>query len=460
VAWPASSRVEEVLSFLEKAKVGDVDPRSGRLFAYVYEAGDESVREVALRALLDYAEKNLLDFTVFRSALFFEREVVGFARSLMHGGLEVVGSFTLGGTESIMLAVKAARDYYRKREGATRVPKILAPVTIHPAFLKAADYLGLKVVRLPIRETKADVNAFAEAIDEEVALIALSAPNWPFGTVDPVEGIAEIALDKKVLLHVDACLGGFILPFFEMLGEPVPTFDFRVEGVTSISLDYHKYGYTPKGASVVLFRDPELKKYSIYVDVSSPGYVFVNQAVLSSRPEGPLAAAFAVMKYLGVEGYKRLAEKVLRARNAIYHGLKGLGFESVGKVESSVLALYNNDVDLIGFVSNVKKLGWYVGLQRGLKEHGIPDNIHLVISPIHADVADAFLSDAKRALEMKPEVSTKSLYDIIERGAFDELVRGLQEGVIDSSVIPKVLEAIPEEVAVELIKNIVVEWFK
>jgi glutamate/tyrosine decarboxylase-like PLP-dependent enzyme len=211
-----------------------------------------------------------------------------------------------------------------------------------------------------------------------------------------VKEIAEIAVDKRVLLHVDACLGGFILPFFEMLGEPVPKFDFRVEGVTSISLDYHKYGYAPKGASVVLFRDPELKKLSMYVDVSSPGYVFVNQAVLSSRPEGPLAAAFAVMKYLGVEGYKKLAEKVLKARNAIYHGLKKLGFESVGKVESSVLALYNNDVDLIGFVSNMKKLGWYVSLQRGLKEYGIPDNVHLVISPIHADVADAFLVEPRR----------------------------------------------------------------
>jgi len=445
---------------LEKAKAEDVDPRSGRLFAYVYEAGDENIRKVAQKALLEYAEKNLLDFTVFRSALFFEREVVGFAKALMHGGPEVVGSFTFGGTESIMLAVKAARDHYKKREGASRVPKILAPATIHPAFLKAADYLGLKVVRLPIRGTKADVDVFAEAVGDDVALIALSAPNWPFGTVDPVEEIAEIAMDKKVLLHVDACLGGFILPFFEMLGEPVPKFDFRVEGVTSISLDYHKYGYAPKGASVVLFRDPELKKCSMYVDVSSPGYVFVNQAVLSSRPEGPLAAAFAVMKYLGVEGYKRLAEKVLKARNVIYHGLKELGFKSVGRVESSVLALYNNDVDLIGFVSNIKRLGWHVSLQRGLREHGIPDNIHLVISPIHADVADAFLSDAKKALEMKPEVSAKQLYDIIERGAFDELVKGLQEGTIDSSVVPKVLEIIPEDVAVEFVKTTVIEWFK
>ncbi|MEM4807664.1 MAG: aspartate aminotransferase family protein [Candidatus Nezhaarchaeales archaeon] len=452
--------INEVLSLLEKVGSEDPDPRTGRLFAYVYEAGDENLRKIALKALTQFAEKNLLDFTVFKSAVFFEREVVGFAKSLMHGDADVVGTFTFGGTESIMLAVKAARDNYKRREGAAAVPKILAPLTIHPAFLKAADYLGLKVVRLPIKDAKADVNAFAEAIDKETALIALSAPNWPFGTIDPVEEVAEIALDMNIPLHVDACLGGFILPFFEMLGETVPKFDFRVEGVTSISLDAHKYGYAPKGASIVLFRNPELKKHSMFVDVSSPGYVFVNQAVLSSRPEGPLAAAFAVIKYLGVEGYKKLAEKVLYARNSIYQGMRKLGFESIGGVESSVMALYNANIDLISFVSNMRKLGWHLSLQRGLREYAIPDNIHLVISPIHANVVNEFLNDAVKALEMKPEIDAGRIYAMVERGEFDQLVRWLQEGVIDSSIIPKILEAIPEEVAVELIKSIVVEWFK
>jgi len=452
--------IDEVFSILEMAEKGDLDPHSGKLFAYVYETGDENIRKIAHKALQMFGEKNLLDFTVFKSAVLFEKEVVGFAKNLMHGDDNTVGSYTFGGTESIMLAVKAARDYYRKREGKAAVPEILAPITIHPAFLKAAEYLGLKVVRLPVKEAKADVDAFAENISEKTALIALSAPNWPFGTIDPVKEVAEVALEKDVLLHVDACLGGFILSFFEMLGEKIPLFDFRVEGVSSISLDVHKYGYAPKGASVILFKNSELKKCSMYVDVSSPGYVFVNQAVLSSRPEGPLAASFAVIKYLGIDGYKELAARVLSARDKIYRGMKNLGFESVGKVESSVLSLYNEDLDLMGFINNIKKFGWQLHLQKGLKDFNIPDNIHLTLSPVHESVAESFIRDAERAIEMEPEVDSKQIFALAEKGMFADIIKGIEEGRIDSSVIPMLLEAIPEEMAVELIKNVVIEWFR
>ena len=452
-------KIEEVVSLLDEAARDDLDPHTGKLFAYVYETGDENIRRVANEALLRFSEKNILDFTVFRSAMRFEREVVGFARELMHGR-EAVGSYTFGGTESIMLAVKAARDQYRKRNGKDVTPEMVAPVTIHPAFCKAADYLGLKIIRVGIDErTKVDVDALNEVISDRTALIAVSAPNWPFGTIDPVEDVAEIAKDGGVLLHVEACLGGFILPFFEMLGEKVPIFDFRVDGVTSISLDVHKYGYAPKGSSVVLFRDLELKKFSMYVDVSSPGYVFVNQAVLSSRPVGPLAAAFAVIKYLGVKGYRELAEKVLSARNRIYDGMKEMGFNSVGPVESSVLSLYS-DIDLLGFVNNMKELGWQLHLQKGLKKFGVPDNIHMTLSPIHDGVADEFLADAKRAIHMKPEVDGQYLKSLIESGNFAQIIDDLNSGKLSSSVIPMLLESLPEEVAVEMIKEIVVQWFR
>lgn len=396
---------------------------------------------------------------MFRSAIFFEREVVNFAKQLMHGDDDVVGTFTFGGTESIMLAVKAAREEYRKKRGLSKTPEILAPATIHPAFLKAADYLDMKVVRLPIKDTKANVDAFAEAINDRTALIALSAPNWPFGTVDPIEEIAEIATDKKIPLHVDACVGGFILPFFEMLGEEVPKFDFRVDGVTSISLDVHKYGYALKGASVVLFKNAEYKKNSIFVDISSPGYIFVNQAVLSSRPEGLLASAFAVIKYLGIDGYKELAKKVLIARNRIKNGLEKLGFKTVGKVESSILSMYSN-FDLISFVNNMKKLGWQLHFQRGMREFDIPDNIHLTISPIHHAIVDNFLQDAERALQMESEINKKKVLELVQKGDFESIIKFITEGKIDSSTIQVILETIPEKVAVEIIKDLVINWFK
>ncbi len=452
-------KVEEVVSLLDEIAKEDIDPHTGKLFAYVYETGDENIRKVANEALLRFSEKNILDFTVFRSAMHFEREVVNFAKKLMHGD-DAVGSYTFGGTESIMLAVKAARDYYRKRKGMNAVPELLAPITIHPAFCKAADYLGLKIVRVGIgEETKVDVDALNEAISEKTAMIALSAPNWPFGTIDPIEDVAEIAVDAGIPLHVDACLGGFIMPFFEMLGENVPRFDFRVDGVTSISLDVHKYGYAPKGSSVVLFHNSELKKHSMYVDVSSPGYVFVNQAVLSSRPVGPLAAAFAVIKYLEVDGYKRLASRVLSARNRIWAGMKRLGFESVGPVESSVLSMHSG-IDLLGFVSNMRNLGWHLHLQKGLEKYGVPDNIHMTLSPIHDEVADEFLKDAERAMSMEAEVSSRYLSSLVESGNFAKIIEDLNSGKLSSSVIPMLLESIPEGVAVEMIKEIVVQWYK
>jgi glutamate/tyrosine decarboxylase-like PLP-dependent enzyme len=434
----------------------DIDPYSGRLFAYVYETGDENLRRIAHNALIRFSDKNILDFTVFRSAIEFEKGVVGFAKKLMNGE-SAVGSYTYGGTESIMLAVKSARDLFRKRSNST--PEIVVPITIHPSFYKSADYMGLRVKRVGIDERKkADIDAINESVTDRTALIALSAPNWPYGTVDPIEEVSEIALDRNIPLHVDACLGGFILPFFEKIGEKVPLFDFRVEGVTSISLDIHKYGYAPKGASVVLFRTPELKKHSMYVDVSSPGYVFVNQAVLSSRSIGPLASAYAVIRYLGEDGYKSLAKKVLSARDKIYGGLRGLGFRSVGDIESSVLSLYNSEIELTRFVSNMRLLGWHTPLQRGLSEYNIPLNIHLTISPIHDSLAEEFIRDAEKAIEMPSEETT--IFNAIKSGDFQKILEYLNTGKVDSAVIPLILDAIPEEVAVEMVKEIVIRWFE
>jgi glutamate/tyrosine decarboxylase-like PLP-dependent enzyme len=449
--------IDDIKKDLEEIEKLDID-HTGRLFAYVYETGEEELKEVAREALLRFAEKNILDFTVFKSAIHFEREVVNFGKKLMHADENVVGSFTFGGTESIFLAVKAARDYYKSRKANT--PEIVVPITIHPSFYKAAHYLGLDVKRIPIDDKrKVNLEALKEALSDKTALIALSAPNWPYGTIDPIKEVAEIALDNKIPLHVDACLGGFILPFLEKLGEAVPPFDFQVDGVTSISVDAHKYGYAAKGASMVLFRTAEMKKHSMYVDLSSPGYVFVNQAVLSSRSVGPLAAAYAVIRYLSEDGYLRLARKVLRARNKIYDGLKKLGFESVAPVESSVLSMFSEDIDLLAFVGGMRVKGWHFHLQKGLKEFNVPNNIHLTISPIHESVAEEFVRDAAEVIEHPPAIDTK-VFESIQKGEFQKVLEDLNAGRLDSSIIPLLLEAIPEEIATELVKEIVIQWYR
>ena len=213
----------------------------------------------------------------------------------------------------------------------------MVPVTGHPSIRKAAHLLGMRVEEAPVdpESKKADPEAVKALIDKNTALVVLSAPNYPYGVIDPIREIAEYTSDAGVLLHVDACIGGFILPFMEMLGEPVDLYDFRVEGVTSLSMDAHKYGYTPKGVSIILFRGDELKKHSIFVDLKWPGYPFINTTILSSRTAAPLAAAWTVFNYLGVEGYKKLTSQVLDARNRILGGLQRLGFKSLAPVESS-----------------------------------------------------------------------------------------------------------------------------
>ncbi len=452
--------MEDVGRILDEVEGLDIDPHSGKLFAYFYETGDETLRKIALEALVRFYSKNILDFTVFRSAIYFERELVSFCKRLMHSEPDSAGVFTYGGTESIMLAVKSARDYFRKMKGATRTPEIVVPFTIHPSFLKAASYLGLKVRTAGIdANLKADVDEINSLVTHDTALIALSAPNWPYGTVDPVKDVAEIAQDAGTLLHVDACLGGFLLPFFERIGEKVEPYDFRIDGVTSISMDAHKYGYALKGASVLLFRNKELKKHAMFVNTSNPGYIFVNTAVLSSRSVGPLASAFAVMKYLGEEGYVRLAKKVLSARNKIERGLKRLGFESVGPVESQVLSMHNPDAELLGFMAAMRKRGWHFHLQRGVSEYSIPPNIHLTISPIHDDVAGEFISDAETAVKEKSPVNVDELLQRIGRGELAEILQEFESGKLDSSVAALLLEQLSEDVAEEIVKELVVRWY-
>ncbi|MCS7213290.1 MAG: aspartate aminotransferase family protein [Candidatus Calescibacterium sp.] len=448
------SRLYEVKKLLKEAKKIDIDPSEGKLFAYVYETGNSELQSIAKEANQMFHQSNYLDFTVFKSAMFFEKEVIKFAKKIFNADDGAVGTFTFGGTESIMIAVKSARDKFFN-DGKTGKPEILVPYTIHPAFLKSADYLGLGVKKIPVgRDGKVVVDELRKNITERTALVAVSAPNWPFGVVDPVEDVAKITRDYGIPLHVDACLGGFVLPFFERLGINVPKFDFRVDGVTSISADVHKYGYAPKGASVVLFKNRELKKFSIYVDVSSPGYVLVNQTVLSSRPIGPLASAFAVIKYLDEDGYVKLTRNIVLARDRIAEGMQELGFYSLFPLESNILCLSSENINLLDFVVNMKKLGWHIHLQREIKDLGFPWSIHLAVSPVHLNKVKNFISDAKKALRMKSEFSDIDLERDIQK-----VVSGIISGKLDASVLPLLVNYFPQDLAVDMIKDTVISWF-
>ena len=453
--------VGALMASLSQIEKMDVDPYSGGLFTYVYETGDKKFREIQHKALNMFYDKNALDFTTFKSAAFFEREIVRFAKSISHADDEVLGTLTYGGTESILLAVKSARDFFKMTRGTNGIPEIVLPTSGHPSWEKGAEYFGLKVKLVPVDrdEKKIDLEALKAAITDKTALIVGSAPNFPYGSIDPVAQMGQIAKDKGIPLHVDACVGGFILPFFEKLGEKVPTYDFRVEGVTSISLDTHKYGYSLKGSSVLLFRNPEMKKYSNYINISWPSYIYVNTSILSSRSVGPMASAWTAINYLGVDGYLSLTRKVISARNYMFKELNKLGFKTTAPLESSILSLYNDDIDLFGFVYGMQKKSWYLEVQKAIKDV-VPYNIHMTLNPIHDKLSKAFIKDAKDVAKSPVSSEFKKLMEDLSKGDMTGLMKSVKEGSINPVLLIKVLEQIPEDSAKEMANVIVNEVFR
>ncbi|MEM3120357.1 MAG: aspartate aminotransferase family protein [Nitrososphaerota archaeon] len=443
---------EEILSRLRGFAEGDADPYSGRLFTIAFEPGVEEVRETAFEAYKMFAFKNMLDFTEFQSAIRMEKDIVDYAASLMHGDEQVSGTFTFGGTESIFLAVKAARDHFILKRGMLTIPEIVMPVTGHPAYDKAAEYMALRVKRVRIDGANftADPNAINEAITENTAMIVGSAPNWPFGTIDPIKDLAEIASDKGLWLHVDACVGGFVLPFMREVGDKIPEFDFRVEGVSSISLDPHKYAYTPIGASVVLFRKKFYKMFSQFSNIRWPGYPIVNPAVLSSRSEALLAASWATLHYFGQEGYLELAKKIISARERIVSGFKEAGYSLMG--EPTVIAAFTSpELNLFKLSDEMAKRGWLLYPQKGIDGMNIPPSLHLTITPIHEKTADPMISDLKECTEIVkklPPTETENLLTI-----FSTVLGMLTPGEMDIATLAKLyteaekfLEAHGEEI--------------
>ena len=407
---------EQILKRLKEYASGDAEPYSGRLFSIAFETGLDDLREIAHRALTTYADKNILDFLEFPSAIKLEKDIVDVARALMHGDDEVAGTYTFGGTESVFLAVKAARDQFILKHGLTGFPEIILPVTGHPCYNKAAEYMGLNVKRVPVdpETLEAQPDLMNQAITENTVMIVGSAPNWPFGTIDPIKELAEIALEKNLWLHVDACVGGFILPFMKKLGENIPDFDFSVPGVSSISLDPHKYAFAPHGSSVVLFRKSFHKMYSTFACLRWPGYVIVNPAVLSSRSAGPLAAAWAVLHYVGEAGYLELARKMIKARDSIVAGLQRLGYRVLGRRSSCIIAFSSEDVNVFRLADVMVEKGWWFMAQRCIVDLNIPPSVHLTITPIHDKSAEQMLTDLEESTENVKKIPSSDVDDMVQ----------------------------------------------
>lgn len=395
---------EQVLAELREMRADDLPTHGGRTMAYVYDSGLARIDELGAAAHALASSANGLDPTAFPSLLRMENEVVGTAARLLHGG---AGQITSGGTESCMLAVLAAR---KARPDIDR-PSIVFPVTAHAAFHKAAYYFGIRPVAVPVGEDfTADPEAIRAAIDDTTVLVVASAPSYAHGVIDPIADIALAAAERGVRCHVDACIGGWVLPYFARLGVDVPLFDFRVPGVTSISVDLHKYAYCPKGTSVLLHRDAELRRSQYFASAAWPGYTMLNSTMQSTRSGGPVAAAWAVVRHVGDDGYLELASKTLTAVRRLRQGITQAGLTVLGDPVSTLLAVTTPEVDLFSLADRMRDRGWYVQPQFAFQNS--PANLHLTVTAANHGNEDEFLRDLTAAIaEAKPIVVDTGLVD-------------------------------------------------
>jgi len=401
--FPRQGRgVDDLLDELRSGRGGDADWRAGRTFSLVYNPADPGLEELQEAVALAYLHENYLNPFAFPSLLRMEREVVAMAAELFHGDLRA-GRLTSGGTESIFLAVQVARDEALANAGSAAEapagqpggdgrPNIVVPTTAHPAFAKACHYLGVAEVRVAVgSDGRADVESMAAAVDGNTVLVVGSAPCYPFGVVDPIPELAAVAADRDVPFHVDACLGGWLLPFLERLGDDIPPWDLRVEGVTSLSADIHKYGWCFKGASILLHRDESRLRHQFFIFDRWPGGVYGSATTAGTRPAAPIAAAWATIRALGEEGYLRLADTVRRASRRFREGIAAIdGLRVTGDPVAGVFEISSDTLDMGAIGDVMDDRGWHLDRQQG--------GLHAIVSPSHEAVVDEFLADLAAAV--------------------------------------------------------------
>ncbi len=394
----SSPTTDDVLARLTELQAADLPVHGGRTLAYVYDSGMPEVDRIGREAVAAYAASNGLDPTSFPSLLTMENELVGFACDLLSAPDTAVGSVTSGGTESVLLAVQGARD---SRPDISR-SSMVVPSTVHAAFLKAAHYFGVEARVVPVgADYRADVKATAAAVDDSTVLVVGSAPSYAHGVVDPIPALAELAAERDIRCHDDACIGGWVLPYADRLGRPVPPWSFEVEGVTSISVDTHKYGYAPKGTSLLLHRTAELRMPQYFASADWPGYTMLNSTMQSTKSGGPLAGAWAVVRHLGDAGYLALAADAFAAVDRIVAALPD-GLSVMAPPDSTLVALVTDGTcDAFSVCDEMRQRGWYV--QPQMSYAGSPPSIHLSVSAATLGVVGELLAalgesvDAARA---------------------------------------------------------------
>lgn len=373
----------------------DAKWRDGRTAVYVFNAGEE-IAEIQKEAYAAYMSENGLGPLAFPSLAQMEKDVISMGLGLLHGPDGSTGAMTSGGTDSITMAIKTARDYARANGKAQDRANIVLPQSAHLAFDKAAHLMDIDVHRIPLKTDgtyEADPIAMGEACDEDTIMIVGSAPNFPHGIIDPIEALGEVAAEKVVWLHVDACVGGYFAPFARMNGVPVPAFDFEVPAVHSMSADLHKYGYAAKGASTVLFRSEELFAHMPFDMDQWSGAPMKTPTLAGTRPGGAISAAWAVMNTLGIEGYRRLQGQVCATRERVEEGVRRLGFEVLGNPMLGLIAFRHPAHHAFAIYGEIYRRDWFTSVTKE------PGSLHLMLSPKHADFIDDYLADLEASVK-------------------------------------------------------------
>lgn len=452
---------EAVLARLRAYRAHDAPTHGGSVLSYVYDSGLAELDELAAEAVRLTLPVNGLDPTTFPSVALMESDLVSFGRTILHAP-DAVGSVTSGGTESCLLAVKAARD--RGRRGATR-PRIVLPSSAHAAFHKAAHYLGLELDVVPVDPATGvpDADAMVGRLSPLTALVVVSAPSYPHGVLDPVTEVAAAAADRGIPCHVDACIGGLVLPFWgDAGGAPPPPWDFRVRGVTSISADLHKFGYAPKGASLLLFADPELDRARYFALTDWPGYPVVNPTVLGSRSATSLAAAWAITTALGVPGYTELARRIVTATAEVARCVDGIeGLRVLGDPAGPLVAVVADDA--VPATRRVHPHLWAAAsARRGFVLQGqpalhqsdgtrLPRSTHLTITPATAGVLPALTATLRESAVEVRGATVDLPADLAVPDAAGLAAAARATGDLDLTRVLALIEILPRDVSADLL---------
>lgn len=419
------SASEDILEKMKNLGADDVNWKEGRLWSLVYHVDDEH-KEFLEQAHNLYSSENYMSPFAFPSLKRMEDELIAMCASLFNGGSFAVGAMTSSGTESIFLAVKSYLDKARKENRIKGTPELIATPSLHPAFNKAAQVLGIKFIRLKRnKDLSFSTDAIAQAISPNTLLIAASSPGFPHGCMDDIEGIAKLAAAHKIPFHVDACVGGFMLPWLEELGYPVPIWDFRLPGVTSISADFHKFGYSLKGCSIILYRSMDYFRNQFFIYSDWEGGVFATTIFTGSRSGGAIASAWAAFHKLGRKGYCDLAQKTFEGTQKMIDTVNGIaGLEVIGKPVINIFAFRSIDpnVDIFVVADCMEKKQWIVDRQQN------PNSIHITVMNPHLDIIDAYCNDLRQAVDWARSnrqasgEGSASIYGIMARMPFKKLV--------------------------------------